>query len=159
MNHERWSVLKMAPISPEDEELVAFFFRAFSRFEYAMKRTSRYRRTKLSEQYALIEPNWAQLEKDLDERLNERFGNASGAVRYFQDSPPEVQVLDGLSSVRFEPRPGSLLQYVKRVRNNLFHGGKQPWDSHRDRRLVSASVDVLAASLDLNEELREAYRR
>jgi hypothetical protein len=52
-----------------------------------------------------------------------------------------------------------LLCYVRRVRNNLFHGGKfwAGYEWERDQELVDASIRVLHACLSLDDRVRDFY--
>jgi hypothetical protein len=53
-----------------------------------------------------------------------------------------------------------LLVYVRRVRNNLFHGGKfsETWpDPERSGKLIRASLLVIEACLKLSDRVRAAY--
>lgn len=53
-----------------------------------------------------------------------------------------------------------LLVHVRRVRNNLFHGGKfsETWPyPERSGKLVGASLVVLQACLALSDRVRAAY--
>jgi hypothetical protein len=66
----------------------------------------------------------------------------------WSDAPP-----DGTPTV-------VLFQYIRRVRNNLFHGGKfngRWFDPERSERLIGSSLVVLDACLDASPELREVY--
>ena len=50
-----------------------------------------------------------------------------------------------------------LLENVKMVRNNLFHGGKHMEEPARDNTLLESSLIVLAACLRWNSEVKEVY--
>ena len=54
-----------------------------------------------------------------------------------------------------------LLKIVRRVRNNLFHGGKYPYtplpEPARDTQLLESSLIVLEACLEWDEEVRRWY--
>lgn len=51
-----------------------------------------------------------------------------------------------------------LFMMVRRIRNNLFHGGKTPFDDGRDARLLTNALIVLTAALALSDDtVREAF--
>lgn len=86
---------------------------------------------------------------------------------YLTEHPPKEQVAEAGRLNWIEkpaiPPVGStaVLLYVRRVRNNLFHGGKfsERWiDPDRSRKLISASLTVLHASLEMSPRIRDAYQ-
>jgi len=157
---------QMGPFThcPELDDLAYRMFREFSRFEYALK-ARRY----------LLNPNgdakaaWDRFAKDIHPAFEERLSNDADlgqAVDYLMNHPPKKQVARqnelGWSDVRPEADTptGVLLLCVRRVRNNLFHGGKfsRGWiDPHRSSRLITASLTVLNGCLELSDPIREAY--
>jgi hypothetical protein len=52
-----------------------------------------------------------------------------------------------------------LLNLVKGIRHNLFHGGKFLYDPARDDRLLRCSIILLAACLELHPTVRQFYER
>jgi len=86
------------------------------------------------------------------------------AVNFLFKNPPRLQVIDA-GKVEFIESPYSvkltelrrLLLYVRRVRNNMFHGGKFPLNGEDgDRRnalLLEHSLTVLEACADLDEDV------
>ena len=53
-----------------------------------------------------------------------------------------------------------ILLYVRRVRNNLFHGGKfnEHWFApERSQKLLESSLIILYHCLDLSAPVKEAY--
>ncbi len=39
------------------------------------------------------------------------------------------------------------------VRNNLFHGGKFPWDAARDSKLLDYGLTIILTSLEINKKI------
>jgi len=146
-------------------ELLLEFFVVFSRFEYAMKAAGWYRRD-----VARAEPDWNGLITELERQEDDITRPLLEAGAYLLASPPNEQVRASDGSIVWSPvrcdvtrEPLScLLKSVKRVRNNLFHGGKfeHLWElSERNRRLVSDSLRVLECLLDvpLCASIRQNY--
>jgi len=138
-----------------DKDLVLEFFCTFSRFEYALKRGG-----------------FATPSRDSSVAVDsDRFGNklkklgsdecapVLKACEYLLRHPPKKQILreerltwtdTGDPSI---PDVNQVLIYVRRVRNNLFHGGKFPDASieevARNKQLIQDSLAVLNAVLGL----------
>jgi len=117
-----------------DEGLVLRFFAAFSRFEYALKAVN-----------GAADPNWVAFAKAVEEQfaaLRMQDEQLREAVDALLVKPPRKQT----SSQEWDtPAPQgapasalNLLLLVRRVRNNLFHGGKaqRGVDGERDNRLA-----------------------
>lgn len=147
----------------EDRSRAIVFFLFFARFEYALKRTGF---VTLS---ADAKANWTEyaqrhselLERNSEERLGE-------AVAYLEKVPPKKQIVDSSGYLRWSDDffTGScdlarVFTLVRRIRNNLFHGGKFPEgpenDISRDRMLLDAGLVVMQACLDSDERLRTMF--
>ena len=146
------------------QELACEFLAVFSRFEYALKSTA----------YALgganhVTPDWDLFGRHIDERFrassNEKIADA---IDFLLKHSPRKQVLvDGRIRLRDCPPDRNLPQavqvllMVRRVRNNLFHGGKYLPDGEteagRNECLVSCSMQVLKYCLDMVPEVRVSY--
>jgi hypothetical protein len=146
-----------------DRQLACEFLAVFARYEFALKAVGfadgDAREVKASwDRYSRAID--AQFTRLVDEELNL-------AVDYLLREPPKKQILvDG--RIRWVdappdphlPRTGQVLGMVRRVRNNLFHGGKflvPPGGGERDELLVTRSLVVLRACLRLNADVAEAY--
>jgi hypothetical protein len=146
-----------------DRLLACEFLGVFARFEFALKVVGfvegdarkvkaswdRYSRT-IDAQFAMLPDKELKL-----------------AVDYLLNQPPKKQVLEG-DRIGWRdvppdpqlPRTEQVLQMVRRVRNNLFHGGKflaRPQEGQRDELLVNYSLIVLRACVNLNAEVSAAY--
>ena len=91
------------------------------------------------------------------------------AVAYLVQNPPRKQVMNGRAWEWKESLPSTTssssqqcLLMVRRVRNNLIHGGKSyvlggSDTSERNDKLVRSSLIVLRHVMTLNEEVRDVY--
>ena len=124
-------------------------FKLFSRMEYALKATGFH----CGEGNATA--NWTGFAKsDEIEALiaNPRPKRLVDAIAVISGQPPRKQVVvnDTLQWADVPPNSNSdadiLLQYVRRIRNNLFHGGKfnGNWFApQRSERLIDAAITIL----------------
>jgi len=146
------------------DSLLVEFLRVFSRFEYALKSTAFAQGDERR-----VDPNWDDfartIREDFDAIQDPEFVEA---VDYLLSQPPKKQVLDGkrlgwrsAPPDRNVSRTEQTLLMVRRVRNNLFHGGKRlhdyTEDTARDVRLVDCALRVLGQCVRLLPEVREAY--
>jgi hypothetical protein len=143
-----------------DPALALTFFAGFARFEYAMK-ASRFCR---GDRHGNAQPNWYLLEKELGAPIEDDSA-AAASISYLVAEPPLVQkYVDGqpvFQAVALaEGGPGTkAIEAVKRVRNNLFHGGKHTphSSSERDNKLIQAALNVLEACLKADAYLRAEF--
>ncbi len=149
-----------------DKERVWLFFLAFSRFEFALKRSG----------FACgsadgVEPAWDRFASKhrhaFDPKSDARLKDACD---YFISHPPQKQILDGntLSWVESHPLGNNpllcwLVSVLRRVRNNLFHGGKFPHpicfitDPIRDLQLIGHSLAILRACIALDPNVQQHF--
>lgn len=145
-------------------ELLLEFLRAFSRFEFALKATGFAQGDERG-----VEPAWDRFARAISPRVEAtQDPEFIAAVEYLVAQPPKKQILDGgrLSWRNVPPDAGlsraeKALLMVRRVRNNLFHGGKylsdETADTTRDRRLVESSLTVLRECVRIVPEVQDAY--
>ena len=140
-----------------DGALVCEFFAVFARFEYAMK-ASRYC---TSDRWNNAVPDWRALKQDLGPALEQAPDNDLGrAMAFLLDAPPLVQKwVDRRPKFQEVPLAGNsdgakVLESAKRVRNNLFHGGKHTPHSppDRDTQLIKAALCVLQHCLEIDRD-------
>ena len=147
--------------------MAAEFIGVFMRAEYALK-CARF----CKEQGGAASADW----DDFAEHISAKFDDLSDArfresVAYLIACPPRKQTLtDGHLSWKNAPppidKPASFqaLLMVRRVRNNLFHGGKfgeyrdDFYGPNRDEKLVDAANTVLVNSIALDELVARMYR-
>jgi hypothetical protein len=143
-------------------ELACQFLAVFSRMEYALKATSEYA-TGEDE----VMPNWDVFANQIDPAFcqvqDESFRHA---VNFILAHPPRKQIRDKAGVVQFVDRPpdggapkaNQTLLMVRRVRNNLFHGGKHlpggEQEPGRNEQLVSSSLTILRGCVALDERVR-----
>lgn len=136
-------------------------FRVFARFEYALKAAGfHYGEGK-------AKPNWQKYACSIGNALEEPdTKELQEAIQYILEHPPKAQVIrnDGIGWDEVEPSHNSrtdlILLYVRRVRNNLFHGGKfygHWFEPARDRDLLKHSLTILDACLAASDSVRNAY--
>lgn len=153
------------------DDVFAFFI-CFSKFECALKQAG-YK--SWNEEKKELSPNWRMFAGDIAPEFDKQGaepqeGILNEAVRYFLDNPPKKQVLkDGQIDWKdVEYNGGSKLRWlidaIKRVRNNLFHGGKYPFspieEPARDSMLLTYGLVILQECLALcrSEKLAEEVR-
>lgn len=137
------------------------FFAVFARCEYALK-CSGYGRAGY---HGAVEPNWSRFASDLGETFFQRM-KSSDAAQVLLEQPPKKQVLGQNGKLAWRdaqpPKDGhELLNAVKTVRNNLFHGGKFPdgheRDAARNEKLLQASLFVIKHAISANPQVRDAF--
>ena len=151
------------PTDPDNITIANFFF-VFSRIEYALNR-ARF----TTHQNGKAQPAWDDFADKLDEvgcRLDAS-PELKAAIKYLRSKPPKKQTVKNgnlswkLLEQQNETETQWLLLLVRRVRNNLFHGGKFPEDSGgeveepgRDRELMKNTLIVLNACLECHSEVK-----
>lgn len=147
-----------------ETELQCLFFFFFSQFEYAMKKSVYLKPKSVTEQGVVkddtAEADWAKLAKS--QAVTDLVTNAVGeqgsnqclkeAILYLRDTPPKKQIVSTSGSLDWrdvtqpELLPLRLTLYVRRVRNNLFHGGKAKnagESIERNKKLLEHALIVL----------------
>jgi len=141
-----------------DRRLAIDLFIAFSRLEYALKRIGYGRVNK----QGVFEVNWEAYNYGALPKFPSG-GPIEQALKLFSLSPPLKQtgVKKWGQDNSTEPLgPKRLFVLVRRVRNNLFHGGKSPDDPtelSRNSDLMSASLHVIDWLLESDVQLRSAF--
>ena len=144
-------------IQSEDRTMVFRFFLAFSRFEYALKRAGFLRKEKIPK----AEADWDRFSQENNAAFERLFKSQrlQSACDFYDKNPPKKQIYkDGTLDWGEAPQQNptyllNLLRMVRRVRNNLFHGGKFSsliTEPARDRNLIKNSLTILKDCLPLN---------
>jgi len=144
-------------------ELILDFFVTLSRAEYALKSAGYFR-----DNGSGAQPDWDRFARELIPHFNSQDSDElSQAVSYYLRLPPQKQIVEEgtLSWSDALPENGSeierLLILVRRVRNNLFHGGKSnPQGSEEARRntsLLSYGITILRKTVSLNDNVKREY--
>ncbi len=144
------------------------FFMVFSHFEYALKK-ARY----VENINNTVRTDW----KGFANKYNGVFGKImknnkviERAVEFFRKEPPRKQVLKNNTlgwectdnDRRIKAGQGKitlewLTLMVRRVRNNLFHGGKEILSRPRDIQLLIFGLVLLRCWLDLDENVKKHF--
>lgn len=141
-----------------ESDLIIEFFAVFSRFEYALKREGYWHGTP-----EFVGVKWNQFADRCATAFMRlpKVGELSVAIEYYAADPPKKLIvrdeeLDWLEVEinRATPTLKQLLEGVRCVRNNLFHGGKFPGtpvpEPSRNEQLLRHGLIILAAVLSLN---------
>jgi len=155
-----------------DRDLLLNFFLTFSCFEFALKSSGLYKQPGRNDDPNIgyrAEPDWDNFAR----RLSGRFQIASSpqlaeACEYLLLNPPWREVVangalmwDAAAESNALSDVEKLIRYIRRVRNNLFHGGKfstLPVSDHRrNAELMEYSLIVLAECLRLSDAVRAEY--
>ena len=146
----------------ELDQLSFRLFKTFSRCEYALKaaefRTGNHNR---------VEADWTRFAGEVTGAFDEPAdAKLTDAIDYLREYPPRKQVLSDGGLAWSDTPPDSendadlLLAYVRRVRNNLFHGGKfnGRWlEPQRSEELLTHCLVVLEAAINAHPAVLEAY--
>lgn len=137
------------------------FFNCYSRFEYALK-VSGFVYTKGRSQVAMADLNGFvhSIEGDLD--LNST--SISEAVNYLLSEPPnEWLSIDGSlvwgSKIRQGNDTAAMVDCIRTVRNNLFHGNKMSNVNNLQRNieLINACLIILNELLSHNQSVQDHF--
>lgn len=148
-----------------NRELISDFFLRFSRFEFALKVTGY-----ATGSESRVDPDWTRFAKDIQEIFDwNRDPALVEACELYIYTPPQKQVLVNGELAWSTTLPGQwsehsvafLLELVRRVRNNLFHGGKYNGQFHeetaRNEALLAGGLRILQECLQASDEVRKAY--
>ncbi len=146
-----------------DHDLLFEFFLTFARFEFALKAAGF-----VTGDLQKAKPDWPLFGSSLDLAKVRQDPSCAAAVDYLELHPPWRQVVtpDGLawdSTVGFTTFElmDQVLELVRRVRNNLFHGGKFNDEVHsgpgRNELLLRHSLAVLHRCLELSSPVAASY--
>ena len=151
----------MSDLRTQFDSLAGKLFQVFARFEYALKAAGFH----CGEGEA--KPNWQGYASSIGNALeNPDMHELQEAIQYILDHPPKKQVIrnNEIGWDEIAPDHNSqtdlILLYVRRVRNNLFHGGKfcGHWvEPVRDIDLLRHSLTILGACLAASDSVRDAY--
>lgn len=141
--------------------LAAEFFYVFARMEYALKASGFHYGD------GPAEPNWTDFAKSVETIItNPSTSELKDAIEFILSAPPKKQFIAGGAIEWREIQPSTnskadaLFQYVRRIRNNLFHGGK--FNGHwfapeRSESLMKAALVVLRQSIEAQPQVSEAF--
>jgi len=155
-----------------DRNQLLEFFLTFSCFEFALKNSGWYRPPRGNDDPNTgyrAEPDWDRFARSLNGTFrSDASMQLSDACDYLLMNPPWREIVangslmwdataenDALSDV------GKLLRYIRRVRNNLFHGGKFSTvpisDRRRNAELMEFSLVILKECLRIAPTVKAKY--
>ena len=145
----------------ELDQLAQMMFRTFSRLEYALKASGFHCGD------GDANANWRKFSESLSGLFDQPRGETfKAAVAYVLAHPPKKQVIvdDHLDWRVVEPDTNltsdRVLIYVRRVRNNLLHGGKfngHWFEPERSEALLRHSLSILHACLAASPDVSAAF--
>lgn len=148
-------------MSAEIDQLAFRFFKLFAQYEYALKAMGFGRATHAG----TAEADWDRFANELGVLLLRDLDPKIAAARtYLFEHPPKRQVWTN-QGVAWDAVPNNersaqiLFSHVRRVRNNLYHGGKfnGRWiDPDRSAELISKSLLLLEVLVKADASLLEA---
>lgn len=140
----------LPPLPPE----CAKFFIVYQRFEYALKQLGI-----VDNRYGYAKANWRSFAATLP---NNFFKNVEKQVQTLILQPPKKELRFG-TKVGYDKKPRvplksttELILAIADVRNNLFHGGKIPYDAF-DYELITDSLFVLREALRSSDPVRKKF--
>ncbi|MDO6456318.1 hypothetical protein Q4494_04445 [Celeribacter halophilus] len=145
----------------EMADLASDLFRTFAQVEYCLKVTGYC----VAGRGDAANPDWTRFALEIPP-LEDAGEDVVAAISYMQKHPPKKQVyVDEVLQWRIvapnaENENDLIFLYVRRVRNNLFHGGKfngSFFDPERSRELLEYSITILMAAICMSPPMLEAY--
>ncbi|MDP1681140.1 MAG: hypothetical protein Q8L39_05130 [Burkholderiales bacterium] len=144
------------------DDLACQFFQAFSRTEYALKAAG------YNNGDGKAEVNWTKFALVVENVIaTPSSPELAEAINFIFNAPPKKQVIvaGNIQWVAAEPtansRADTLFTYVRRVRNNLFHGGKfngHWFEPERSEPLLRHSLAILSSCVESVPAVKQAYR-
>jgi hypothetical protein len=148
---------------PMDRNLIAEFFVFASRIEYGLKQAG-YRSIN---RHNGVQPNWDRFSRAVSQSFSKHsYPELLEACEYYLNNPPDEQVeIDGMLTWSdrvpdFDSEAEHLIYLVKRVRNNLFHGGKSnpqgAREADRNTKLLRYGLVILREIASLEQNVQQA---
>lgn len=146
----------MAIEAPAPSQAAVRLFAYFSRFEFALKEAGYIR----ADRFDGAQPDWSKFARlPAVAEVYERLKLEPGLHGLIAQPPKQQVVVDDALSWREAAAVTSapaLIDAIKRVRNNLFHGGKSG-ENPRDDELCVAATIALVALVDVDADLRARF--
>lgn len=135
------------------------FLYLFARFEFAQKALGFHKGD------GDAEPNWDEFANEISDRSDFNDLRIKEAVEYYFEQPPKKQVVR-CGELKWEPfelnqgKLKGLFLYLRKVRNNLFHGGKFKGkyfeDPDRSNELIRNGIRLMDYCSDIYPDMKEA---
>jgi len=145
-------------LTTELDQFAVELFQKFARIEYALKAAG------FHDGDGNARPNWEKFASSVSGVL-ENDPAIAEAIKYMSEKPPKKQIILNQHLEWEDPAPNAsktheILLCVRRVRNNLFHGGK--FNGHwfapeRSKELLLHSLSILDACLRASPDLKKAF--
>ena len=146
---------------PNLDDLASKLFHVFSRTEYALKASG------FNNGDGEAQANWRNFASAVEAVVaNPSTPALQEAIDFYFNAPPKKQVIVGgviqwqVSDPQTDSRADKLLIYVRRVRNNLFHGGKfngHWFEPERSEPLLRHGLTILTACVESVPSVQKAY--
>jgi len=143
------------------DSLAFKFFKLFAQYEYALK-VMQFARSGSGDQ---AEPNWDRFANEIGHLVMENpEEELKKAIDYIFEHPPKKQVLSN-GALTWQEMPNNerspqiLYSHIRRVRNNLYHGGKfngRWFDPDRSEELIGKSLLILNSLKEKHAQLSDA---
>jgi hypothetical protein len=148
-------------IQSEDSNLIFEFFMVYSRFEASLKQAGYY----YIKREGHVAPDWRKFSEQVKDKFKPNLTpELHEAFNYYLKFPPKIQIVENerLGWKQNHKRENEtdfiwVVRSVGVVRNNLFHGGKFPWDQLRDVTLLSHGLTILYACLELDKKVEDRF--
>lgn len=141
-------------------ELASKLFQLFSRTEYALKMSG------YNTGDGIAKADWRSFAFAVENLIENPSDDLRQAIDFLSENPPKRQMIVNGQIVWEDAAPQTdlraeeLLIYVRRVRNNLFHGGKFSghwFEPERSEALLKSSLDVLRACINEVPDVHQAF--
>lgn len=159
--YQSWPKWFRGDIAHPDMGLVVNFFMVYSRFEFALKAAGY-----CNDDRGYLQPDWKAFCGKIEPRFRQdKTEQLSEACDYFLHHPPRIQALSHTRQLCWKDNQRKdgesdlawILRSISIVRNNLFHGGKFPWDQMRDTSLLLNALVILYECLELDEKVSREF--
>ncbi len=148
---------------PEGQILIFKFFITFARLECALKNSSRF----LKGDNTFSAANWDKFITTLDNFDPNSTNDLRLATDYILNNPPKKQVIQDNqliwidSLVTQQSVVKQLNIYIRRIRNNLLHGGKfngnYTPEVSKNYMLLKSAIIIMNYWINLDNEIKELF--
>jgi len=163
MNESHLHITIQKFIQANSNDLAFDFFIIFSRFEFALKA-----RGYMRDSSGGVIVDWNKFAEDVDgDIMQSEDSQFISALNYIKGNPPKKQMIeDGKLSWKTDNSIedftfNRLLVLLRRIRNNLFHGGKfikgYEEDISRDEQLLKSGIIIIQTCLLVNKKLMDYF--
>lgn len=146
----------------ENKDLIFDFFVIFSKTEYSLKMCG------FHNGEGEAQANWDKFANSLNASFDKTANQElQKSIDYLLKHPPQKQRVSAGQLQWQESQPTNiqeiklLLIYLRRVRNNLFHGGKYIGNvlenPPRTKKLIESSIKILRYCISISPEVKKAF--